>query len=199
MSKKTWWVSGDKGVKVKAPSSYVNPMPKCHPNKKFTIHNEGVNRACDNTGQHVKWLAQYAVDQKIHYHFVYCPLCGHWAQCAPVDTAARAMKGGSVNSCGNSANRCGTLNIQVCLAGYGTQKLPPPKKWKNAKKFRKIAEEWGIPAKSRNLSKVNRSKDKWNNKKTGWHGHSNGPLDDHTDPTANGWDVDAFKKDVLKK
>jgi len=193
--KKVWW-GGKNCVKVKASGSSPG---SCHRDARFiTFHSEGVDRQCDG-GAHVKSLAQYVVNQGIYYHFVYCPDCGQWAQIIPVDHAARSMKGGSVCSAGNSANRHG-INIQICLAGYGTsaKKLPAPKKWKNSKKFKNIAEEWGVNPKKMDFSKQIRSSEKWRNKDRGWRGHQHGPHDDHNDIQPNKFDWKAFKKDVLK-
>ncbi len=194
---KTWFAGGDKATKVKASGSSKG---NCHRDSRFiTFHSEGVDRKCDG-GAHVKSLAQYVIQQNIYYHMVYCPDCGHWAQIIPVDHAARAMKGGAVCSAGNSANRHG-INIQICIAGYGTsaKKLPPPKKWKNTKKFKKISEEWGVNPKSLDYSKQIRSNEKWCKKGKGWRGHQHGPKDDHNDIQPNKFDWKAFKKDVLKK
>jgi len=194
--KKNWYSGGDQSTKVKA--SNPSKMPGCHPNKKITLHNEGVSRQCDG-GQHVINLAKYVRDKGIYYHGCYCPDCGQWAWIIPIDCAARSQVGGSVNSCGNSANRCGVINVQICFAGYGPdKKLPNPKNWKNAKKFKKIAEGWGVPAKARNMNKVNRSRDKWNDPSIGWHTHACGPNDDHTDCVGNEFDWKKFKKHVLK-
>ena len=176
-------------------------MGGCHSKRrKFVLHNEGVNRTCDGTGEHVKNLAKYVNSQGsgIYYHFIYCPDCGQWAQAIPVDKAARSLKGGAVDSCGNSGNRCGKVAIQICFAGYGSKKLPNPKNWKNKKKFKKIAEEWNIKPKSRNFEKVSRSKNTWNDKSIGYHAHSHAPHNDHHDIVGNKLDWKKFKKHVLK-
>ncbi len=194
MSKKVWFSK----TKVK-PKSSPSSMGGCHSKRrKIVFHNEGVNRDCDGTGQHVKNLAKYVVDKNIYYHFIYCPKCGQWAQTIPVDKAARSLKGGAVDSCGNSGNRCGKVAIQICFAGYGSKKLPNPKNWKNKAKFKKIADEWNIKPKKRNFEKVNRSKSKWNDKAIGWHSHSHSPNNDHHDIVGNQLDWKMFKKHVLK-
>ena len=190
---KKWFAGGDNAVKVKASGSSPG---NCHRDARFiTFHNEGVNRSC--TPGHVESLARYVRDKNIYYHFTYCPLCGQWAQIIPVDHAARSMKGGAVCSAGNSANRHG-INIQVCFAGYGTQKLPDPKDWKNAKKFKKIAKEWNIPPKKLNFDKQYRSKEKWCDTSRGYRGHQHGPWDDHHDIQENKFNFKSFKKNVLK-
>ncbi len=197
--KKSWYAGGDKATKVKASGSTL--MPGCHSGfRRITFHSEGVDRKCDG-GAHVKNLAKYVVQQNIYYHFVYCPDCGYWAQIIPVEHAARAMKGGAVCSAGNSANRHGRLNIQICIAAYGTsaKKLPPPKEWKNTKKFKKIVDAWDIKPKSLDFSKQIRSKDKWCNDSKGFAGHQHGPMDDHNDIQPNKFDWKAFKKDILKR
>ena len=197
--KKSWYAGGDKATKVKASGS--SRMPGCHTNfRRITFHSEGVDRTCDG-GAHVASLARYVVQQNIYYHMVYCPDCGHWAQIIPIEHAARAMKGGSVCSAGNSANRHGLLNIQICIAAYGTsaKKLPPPSKWKNTKKFKKIVDDWDINPKALDYSKQIRSKEKWCKEGKGFAGHQHGPTDDHNDIQPNKFDFKAFKKDVLKK
>ena len=197
MSKKVWFAGGKKDTKVKA--SNPSKMPGCHKKqKRITFHNEGVDRKCDG-GSHVANLARYVRDKNIYYHFVYCPDCGHWAQIIPVDAAARSQVGGSVNSkCGNSANRHGKVNIQICFAGYGNKNLPNPKNWKGKSKFKKIAKEWNIKPRAVNFNKVNRSYDQWNNKSIGWFMHGSGPRDDHHDIVGNNLDWKKFKKFVLE-
>ena len=199
MSKKVWFCGKKTCQKVK-PSSAPSSMNGCHSKRrKFVFHNEGVNRNCDG-GQHVINLAKYVNSQGsgIYYHFIYCPDCGQWAQAIPVDKAARSLKGGAVDSCGASGNRCGKVAIQVCFAGYGSKKLPNPKNWKNKGKFKKIAKEWGIKPKARNFEKVNRSKSKWNDKAIGYHAHSHAPNNDHHDIVGNKLDWKNFKKHVLE-
>ena len=198
MSKKVWFCG--KNCKKVKPSSSPSSMNGCHSKRrKFVFHNEGVNRNCDG-GQHVINLAKYVNSQGsgIYYHFIYCPDCGQWAQAIPVDKAARSLKGGAVDSCGASGNRCGKVAIQVCFAGYGSKKLPNPKNWKNKGKFKKIAKEWGIKPKARNFEKVNRSKSKWNDKAIGYHAHSHAPNNDHHDIVGNKLDWKNFKKHVLE-
>lgn len=182
---------------AKVPASGFERMPGCHSNfKRITLHNEGVDRKCDG-GAHVENLARYVRDKGIFYHFVYCPDCGHWAQIVPISAAARSMKGGPVCSAGNSANKHGRYNVQVCFAGYGYKKLPPALEWKGKAVWRLLAKKVGNPPRAMSYAKIFRSRKRWRNIERGWAGHQHGPNDDHTDILGNRFDFPAFKRDVL--
>ena len=89
-----------------------------HPRRGLTLHNEGVDRDC------TLWpcrrpLARYVVGQRINYHAVGAPV---WAVGAvrPFTAAARSCRWPGVE--GASANKAGTVNIQIAVAAYGYAK-----------------------------------------------------------------------------
>jgi len=178
MRKNRKWL-GKKIKKVK----YPNPEPMAGGSRRgLTFHNEGVDRKCGGSGTHW-WLAKYVNNKRIPYHFIWCPHCGDIIQLIACDKAARSMKGGDVDGRGNSANKAGAVNIQVCVASYGKRPFTGSP-MKNAAVFGRLADSWGI--KHRLRSKwgpgVSRKKAIW--AKGGIQGHCHGPHDDHVDPMA---------------
>ena len=143
----------------------------------LTIHNEGVKRRCN--GDH-DWLAEYVNQKRIPYHAIWCPVCGYWCQMVPFGKAARSMKGGNVDGKGNSANKAGRVNVQICIIGDDGKTDISKKKLKNAWVIAEIIEKKKIKKYIRTGN--GRSKKKW--MKGGVQGHKNGPDDDHTDPGA---------------
>jgi hypothetical protein len=151
----------------------------------ITIHDEGATRNASGRKGDVTWLAQYVNGRRISYHLLYNPDTGQWIQMIPFTHAARSMMGGDVDGRGNSANRAGTYNIQVCLAGYNASHGGPKPDWKKAKNlwvFAELVDHYKIPKKVRSEwgSKAGRSKKAW--MVGGFQGHRHGPHDDHTDP-----------------
>ena len=151
----------------------------------ITMHDEGVTRSASERKKDITWLADYTNQKRISYHLDYNPDTGQWIQMIPFDCAARSMKGGDVDGRGNSANRAGRYNIQICLAGYNTSHGGPKPNWKKAKNLWVIAlliERYNIPHRVRSEwgSKAGRSKKSW--MAGGVQGHVHGPHDDNTDP-----------------
>ncbi len=202
MAKSDWhfkdgWMKGPTISYVKASSP--QKMPKCHKDfRRVTIHSEGVDRDC--TPGHVKNLAKYTIGSaNLYYHFVFCDRCDEIAQIIKPGYSARSMKGGAVCSAGNSANRHGKFNIQICLAARGNKKTKPFDQWPpNVKAFlRALSEDKKIPPKALDFKKQIRSKDKWCNTEKGWAMHAHGPMDDHNDCVPQQWSFKKFKKDIL--
>ncbi len=154
------------------------PMSGNHPRRGLTLHNEGIDRKC--APGHVTDLARYVVARNIFYHLVWCPVCGNWAQIAPMHAAARSMVGGSVWE-GMSANKAGTVNAQVCVAGYGSRDFTETK-MRNAWVLAEIMDRARIPWRARKTwgPEASRNTEAW--MRGGVQGHRHGPLDDHVDP-----------------
>jgi hypothetical protein len=173
--------------------------------KGITIHDEGATRNASQRKGDVTWLADYVNSERISYHLIYNPDTGQWIQMIPFDKAARSMMGGDVDGRGNSANRAGTYNIQVCLAGYNASHGGPKPDWKKAKNlwvFAELMDRYGIPAKVRSEwgSEAGRSKKAW--MAGGIQGHRHGPHDDHTDPgviDVKGMLAEARKQQAARK
>lgn len=162
----------------RVPAHIVEPMSRNTPRRGLTLHNEGVDRDC--TPGHVVALARYVVARNINYHAVWCPRCGKWAQCAPFTAAARSMVGGAVIGSA-SANKAGTVNVQVCVAGYGSRDFTKSD-LRGAWVLAEIMDAHRIPWRARKVwgPAASRSVGSW--LRSGVHGHQHGPLDDHTDP-----------------
>jgi hypothetical protein len=171
------WLPGRWVTKIPAP--VTEPMTRNHPRRGLTLHNEGVDREC--TKGHVANLAHYVNHKRINYHFVWCPTCGDWAQLAPLDKAARSMVGGPVWK-GASANKAGTINVQVCVAGFGYRDFTDRPRLRRAWVLAEIMDEARIPWKARATwgGDAGRGIDAW--MRGGIQGHQHGPSDDHTDP-----------------
>ena len=201
MSEWKWkkgWLYGPTITHVKA--SGAEKMPGCCAKDNFrrvTFHNEGVSRQCQPG--HVESLARYVRDQRIWYTFLFCDRCPEIAQVCQTGRAARAMKGGSVCPAGNSANRHGKFNIQVCLAGRGSDKTKPFAEWPDEVKtfLRKLHNKCEIPAKAMPWDKAVRSAEKWRNPAKGYAFHSHGPTDDHTDCLEQKWSFKKYKQNIL--
>jgi len=151
----------------------------------LTVHDEGQTRSAAERKKDITWLADYTNGKRISYHLLYNPDTGQWIQMIPFDCAARSMKGGDVDGRGHSANRAGTYNIQICLAGYNASHGGPKPNWKRAKNLWVIAllmERYEIPNRVRTRwgRNAGRAKSTW--MKGGVQGHVHGPMDDHTDP-----------------
>jgi hypothetical protein len=149
------------------------------PRRGLTIHNEGVARRCDG-GAHVVVLARYANGQRIPYHLIWCPVCGRFAQCIAFGKAARSMKGGDVDGRGNSANKSGTVNIQVCVAGMANSPLTNTP-MKGVEVLGELCDAWGIPHTIRSKWGPGSPRDRAKWMAGGIQGHCHGPNDDHTD------------------
>ena len=155
------------------------------PRRGITIHDEGATRPAVDRKKDITWLADYTNQRRISYHLDYNPDTGQWIQMIPFDCAARSMVGGDVDGRGNSANRAGTYNIQICLAGYNVSHGGPKPDWKKAKNLWVLAElidRYGIPLKMRSQwgGKASRGKSAW--MRGGIQGHCHGVHDTHTDP-----------------
>jgi hypothetical protein len=176
MKRSQRWLPKRWAKRVKA--SRWEPMSHNHSRRGLTIHNEGVDRPC--TPGHVTNLAQYVVSRDIFYHAIWCPRCGQWAQIAPFTAAARSMVGGPVWN-GASANKTGTVNVQVCVAGYGNRDFTDSK-LKGAWVLAEIMDRCDIPWKARAVwgPKSSRNVGAW--MRGGVQGHQHGPRDNHTDP-----------------
>ena len=161
------------------PAQDWEPMARNHPRRGLTLHNEGVDRNC--TPGHVTSLSQYVLHRRLFYHFVWCPVCGEWAQLIPLDAAARSMVGGSVYG-GASANKAGIVNVQVCVAGYGSRDFTDRKRLRGAWVLAAIMFRARIPWKARKTwgPGAQRGTGAW--MRGGIQGHQHGPNDDHTDP-----------------
>lgn len=161
------------------PANYWEPMARNHPRRGLTLHSEGIDRDC--TPGHVTNLSQYVLSKAIFYHFVWCPVCGEWTQLIPLDAAARSMVGGSVHG-GASANKAGTINVQVCVAGYGHRDFTDRKRLRGAWVLAAIMFRARIPWKARKTwgPGAQRGTAAW--MRGGVQGHQHGPHDDHTDP-----------------
>jgi hypothetical protein len=151
----------------------------------ITVHDEGRTRSKRERRQDWTWLAQYVNQARKPYHLIYSPDTGQWIQMIPFDRAARSMMGGDVDGRGNSANKAGRYNIQICLAGYNASHGGPKPNWRKAKNLWVLAllmERFDIPMLVRSEwgSKAGRSRKSW--MKGGVQGHVHGPNDDHTDP-----------------
>jgi hypothetical protein len=96
--------------------------------------------------------------------------------------SARSMVGGGYNgSNGWSANKFGTRNIQVCVAGFGYKDFTKTR-LRNAWVLAEIMDAHSIPWHARKTwgSGASRKGELWNH--GGIQGHQHGPNDDHTDP-----------------
>jgi len=161
------------------PAQDWEPMARNHPRRGLTLHNEGVDRNC--TPGHVTSLSQYVLHRRLFYHFVWCPVCGEWAQLIPLDAAARSMVGGSVYG-DASANKAGRVNVQVCIAGYGNRDFTDRKRLHGAWVLAAIMFRARIPWKARKTwgPGAQRGVGAW--MRGGVQGHQHGPHDDHVDP-----------------
>jgi hypothetical protein len=158
-------------------------MSKSSSRRAMAIHDEGVVRSCGGKGTH-RWLAEFSNSKGAYYHILWCPYCGDVYQCLPLDRAATGMKGGPVDERGNSSNRTGTIEIQVCVIGVsGHGKRVDQTPMRNAALIGEIADAWSVPRVFR--------KGKWGpgadrSKRaflaSGIHGHCHGVHDDHIDP-----------------
>jgi hypothetical protein len=146
----------------------------------FTWHDEGLNRKCGGSGSH-DWLAKYVNDKRIPYHAIYCPFCGDIIQMIDFAMAARSMVGGDVDGHGNSANKAGAVNIQVCIAGMGPGRQLTDTPMKNIEVFGALADSWGIPHRVRGKWGPGASRDRSVWMKGGIQGHCHGPNDTHVD------------------
>lgn len=151
----------------------------------LTVHDEGVSRSRRERRGDISWLADYVNEGRISYHLLYNPDTGQWIQMIPFDCAARSMVGGDVDGRGNSANRAGTYNIQIALAGYNASHGGPRPNWKKAKNLWVLAvliDRYDIPLKMRSHwgSGASRGRTAW--MQGGIQGHCHGVHDDHTDP-----------------
>lgn len=167
-----------KGWAARVPATIVEPMSGNHPRRGLTLHNEGVDRDC--TPGHVVALARYVVGQRINYHAVWCPRCGQWAQCAPFTAAARSQVGGPVWK-GASANKAGTVNIQIAVAAYGYRDFTRTH-LRGAWVLAEIMDAHRIPWRARKVWGLGASRSVTSWMRSGVHGHQHGPQDDHTDP-----------------
>ena len=163
---------------TRIPAPIIEPMSRNHPRRGLTLHNEGVDRVC--RPGHVTDLAHYVAELRINYHFVWCPRCGKWAQLAPMNKASRAQVGGNVWK-GASANKAGTVNVSVCVAGFGSRDFTAGE-MRGAWVLAEIMDRARIPAKARKTwgSGASRAVSAW--MRGGIQGHQHGPLDSHTDP-----------------
>ena len=193
---KDGWLYGPPMTHIKA--KHPSKMPKCHTDlRRLTFHSEGVDRDC--TPGHVKNLANYVINQNIYYTFIFCDRCPEIVQIIKPGYSSRAMKGGSVCSAGNSANRHGKFNMQVCLAARGNKKTKKFKDWPPEVKafFQKIHKKKNLTKKSLDFKKQIRSKDKWCDVSRSYAMHAHGPWDDHNDCVPQQWDFKKFKKEIL--
>ena len=172
------WLPKRWGVQ-RVTAQFWEPMTGNHPRRGLTLHNEGVDRDC--TPGHVHDLARYVVARSIQYHLVWCPVCGKWAQTTPLTAAARSQVGGSVYR-GASANKAGTLNVQVCVAGFGSRDFTAKSPMRGAWLLAELLDRYRIPWRARATwgSGASRSVSAW--MRGGVQGHQHGPCDDHTDP-----------------
>ena len=95
------------------------------------------------------------------------------------------MKGGDVDGRGNSANKAGAVNIQVCIASYGPGRRLTDSPMKNIEVWGRLADSRNIPHKVRKKWGPGspRAKSKW--MAGGIAGHCHGPHDDHVDHKMN--------------
>ncbi len=163
---------------TKIPAPVIEPMARNHPRRGLTLHSEGVDRDCRKG--HVVDLSHYVLERDIFYHFVWCPVCGRAAQLAPLHKAARSMVGGTVWR-GASANKAGTINVQVCVAGFGARPFTSGR-LRRAWLLAEIMDRARIPWKARTTwgPGAGRGLEAW--MRGGIQGHQHGPVDDHTDP-----------------
>lgn len=150
----------------------------------ITVHDEGQTRSAAQRRGDITWLADYTNARRISYHLDYNPDTGQWIQMIPFNYAARSMVGGDVDGRGNSANKAGRYNIQICLAGYNVSHGGPKPNWKKAKNLWVLAElidRYRIPLRVRSQwgGKASRSRKAW--MAGGIQGHVHGPNDTHTD------------------
>lgn len=173
------WLPSTWAIRIPAP--IIEPMSRNHPRRGVTIHNEGVDRECRRG--HVTDLAHYVNDRRINYHFIWCPRCSQWAQLAPWDKASRAQVGDPVWG-GASANRAGTVNAAVCVAGYGARDFTDRRHLQGAWVLAEIMDRARVPWKARATwgPGASRGTEAW--MRGGVQGHQHGPADDHTDPGA---------------
>ena len=167
-----------RGWAAKIPAPIIEPMAVNHPRRGLTLHNEGVDRDCRKG--HVVDLAHYVNHRRINYSLIWCPVCGRWAQLTPLDKAARSMVGGAILR-GASANKAGTINVPVCVAGFGSRDFTKTR-LRNAWVLAEIMDRARIPWRARKTwgPDASRDLDAW--LRGGIQGHQHGPLDDHTDP-----------------
>lgn len=99
-----------RGWATKIPAPIIEPMSGNHPRRGLTLHNEGVDRDCRKG--HVIDLAHYTNHRRINYTAIWCPICGQWAQTAPLHKAARSMVGGAVWK-NASANKTGAVHADL--------------------------------------------------------------------------------------
>lgn len=160
------------------PAPIIEPMARNHARRGLTLHNEGVDRDCRRG--HVLDLAHYVNARHINYTCVWCPVCGQWAQLAPLDKAARSMVGDPIWR-GASANKAGTVHVQVCVAGYGARDFTASP-LRGAHVLAAIMTRARIPWRARKTWGPDASRDLGAWMHGGVQGHQHGPADDHTDP-----------------
>ena len=167
-----------RGWAAKIPAPIIEPMSGNHPRRGLTLHNEGVDRECRR--HHVIDLAHYTNHRRINYTAIWCPICGQWAQTAPLHKAARSMVGGAVWK-NASANKAGTVHVQICVAGFGSRDFTRSP-LKGAWVLAEIMDRADIPWRARKTwgPTANRDIEAW--MRGGVQGHQHGPRDDHTDP-----------------
>ena len=166
---------------AKIPAPVVEPMARNHPRRGLTLHNEGVDLRADR--RHIYDLAHYVNDRRINYHLLWEPRTGQWVQLAPLNKAARSMVGGNVWG-GHSANKAGTINVQVCVVGFGDRAFTDLPQLRRAWVLAEIMDRARIPWKARTTwgAGAGRGVDAW--MRGGIQGHQHGALDDHVDPGA---------------
>ena len=102
--------------------------------------------------------------------------------------------GGGRYDGGIGCNRSGTVNIQICVVGYGHKSFTRGKR-KNAWVLADLADSWDIPWKARKRWPGSRSVKAW--RKSGIHGHCHAPGNDHTDP--GGIDIDKLMREARRQ
>ena len=167
-----------RGWAAKIPAPVIEPMTGNHPRRGLTLHNEGVDRDCRRG--HVTDLAHYVNHRRINYTAIWCPVCGQWAQLAPLDKAARSMVGTPIWR-GASANKTGTVHVQVAVAGFGRRDFTDTQ-LRRAWVLAEIMDRARIPWRARAVwgPDAGRGLQPW--LAGGVQGHQHGPADDHTDP-----------------
>ena len=187
MKKRKKWLGIAKTVK----SSRRAPMAKNTKRRAITLHNEGVDRP-HGDGSPVA-VAEYTRREAVEYHATWNVNTGQWAQLLPFDCAARSLLNAGLDG-GIGCNRSGTVNIQICVVGYGHKSFTRGK-LKNAWVLADLADSWDIPWKARKRWPGSRSVKAW--RKSGIHGHCHAPGNDHTDP--GGIDIDKLMREARRQ
>lgn len=174
MHKHKRWLPDVKQVRARS----FNSMAGNTTSRKITLHDEG---NAPGIGDAVE-LMRYVVDKGIEYHCTWNVRNGLWCQSTPFHMASKALENGGLDG-GIGANRSGTINIQICVAGFNGRDgqrftdVPLNGAWRLAD----IADAWGIPLEPLgDFQCPVRSARLW--KRDGVSGHLMAPRNSHGDP-----------------